>query len=257
MIPAFHTIPAKWGTPLFIFGDHSSNIIPPEFDNLGLSGEDLTRHIAWDIGTEDLIRELCQIYGCGGHLAGFSRLVIDPNRDVSSSSLIPAVTDGTRVPGNQDLSGAARQSRIDRFYQPYHDGLATALDSIPDDTLVISLHSFTPKPLEGDPRRTDIGLLVKHDVETAKACQDQFNSKISRYYDVGINEPYSAYDLNHTVDFHVAPRGLRHLAIEVRQDHVETESRAKDMAMILDKVLHDIVHGNYAPILPGGLYTGG
>lgn len=252
MIPAFHTIPAKWDTPLFVFGDHSSNVIPPEFDDLGLSGDDLTRHIAWDIGTETVIRELCRIYGCAGHLAGFSRLVIDPNRDVALPSFIPVVTDGTLVPGNQDLSDAARQDRIDRFYQPYHEGLAFALDKAPQDSLVISVHSFTKQLREGDGewRGTDVGLLVKHDEDTAKACQDQFNTKISRAYDVGINEPYSAMDLNHTIDAHVVPRGLRHLAIEIRQDHISTEGSAKDMAVILDKVLHDIVHGNYAPLKP-------
>jgi len=250
MIPVFHTIPATRQTPLFIFGDHSSNHIPEEFGNLGLSGQNLTRHIAWDIGTETVIRELCRIYGCAGHLAAFSRLVIDPNRDLYLPSLIPVVTDGTLVPGNEDLSPAARQSRIDRFYTPYHAALSDALDAAPKDSLVISLHSFTQKPRTSEWRGIDVGLLVKHDEETAKLCQDSFNTRISRYYDVGINTPYSAHDLNYTVDTHVASRGLRHLAIEIRQDHINTESGAKDMAMILDKVLHEIVHGSYVPIAP-------
>jgi len=250
MTSAFHTILAKRDAPLFIFGDHSSNFIPPEFDNLGLSGEDLTRHIAWDIGTETVIRELCRIYGCGGHLAGFSRLVIDANRDLPSAGLIPEISDGTAVPGNKALSVAARHSRIDEFYKPYHAGLNAALDKVPPDALILSVHSFTPKPLDGEARSTDIGLLVRHDMETAKACQTHFKTKISRAYTIGINKPYSAYDLNHTIDANVVPRGLRHIAIEIRQDHIDTEDRAEDMAVILDKVLHDIVHGTYAPIKP-------
>lgn len=240
MTTAFHTLPARGDTPLFIFGDHSSNVIPPAFDNLGLSGDDLTRHIAWDIGTETIIRELCKAYGCGGHLAGFSRLVIDPNRDLSSPGLIPEASDGTRVPGSQNISGAERQSRIERFYQPYHDGLDAALGRLPNDPLIISVHSFTPKPREGTARPTDVGLLVKQDVDTAMVFQESL-ARLKPDFNIGINEPYSAFDLNHTIDAHIAPRGLRHLAIEIRQDHIGTDAQAKDMAKILGKALSDII----------------
>ena len=74
MSEAFHTIPAAKKSPVFIFGDHASKHIPDEYDNLGLSGTDLTRHIAWDIGTETIVRELCAYFGCGGQLAAVSRL---------------------------------------------------------------------------------------------------------------------------------------------------------------------------------------
>ena len=74
MSQAFNTIKATKDAPVFIFGDHASRHIPSEYDNLGLSGEDLTRHIAWDIGTETVIRHLCEHFGCGGQLAVVSRL---------------------------------------------------------------------------------------------------------------------------------------------------------------------------------------
>ena len=52
MSEAFHIIPAVKDTPVFIFGDHASKHIPDEFNDLGLQGDDLTRHIAWDIGSQ-------------------------------------------------------------------------------------------------------------------------------------------------------------------------------------------------------------
>ena len=55
MSEPFHIIPAVSETPLFFFGDHASRHIPARYDNLGLSGDDLTRHIAWDIGTEAVL----------------------------------------------------------------------------------------------------------------------------------------------------------------------------------------------------------
>jgi len=68
MTPAFHTLAAASETPLLIFGDHASKVIPPRYNNLGLSGADLTRHIAHDIGTDSVIRALCQRFGAAGHM---------------------------------------------------------------------------------------------------------------------------------------------------------------------------------------------
>jgi len=239
MTAPFHKIQARKDTPLFIFGDHASKHIPDGLNNLGLSGDDLTRHIAWDIGTEAVIRHLCAYFGCGGQVAGVSRLVIDLNRDLDMPGLIPVVSDGTLIPGNQDLSEVQRQDRINRFYTPYHTSLGAQLD-VMDDPLVVSIHSFTPKPDTGDFRFLDIGLLVKHDEKSAKELRQMF-MQLGRAFTLGMNEPYSAYDLNHTIDVNVAPRGLRHLAIEIRQDHIETEDKAQDIASVLADRLELIV----------------
>ena len=76
MSDPFHIIPSTSDVPLFLFGDHASRHIPERYADLGLSGDDLTRHIAWDIGTEAVIRGLCDRFGCGGIVAGFSRHVL-------------------------------------------------------------------------------------------------------------------------------------------------------------------------------------
>lgn len=240
MSEAYHTLKAVKDTPLFIFGDHASRRIPDEYNNLGLSGNDLTRHIAWDIGTETIIRRLCEYFGCGGQLAAVSRLVIDLNRDPGAKGLIPAESDGTDILGNVDLSKTDRQNRIDRFYAPYHRALAESLDNL-NDPLVLSIHSFTPKPNLGQQRLTDIGLLIKHDELRAKQFREMF-IRLGRNFTIGMNEPYSAYDLNYTIDEHVAPRGLRHLAIEIRQDHIDTDDKARDIANVLADRLEPIVN---------------
>lgn len=240
MSEAFQTIQALKDTPVFIFGDHASRYIPTEYDNLGLSGQDLTRHIAWDIGTETVIRHLCKHFGCGGQLAAVSRLVIDLNRDPDAKGLIPEESDGTLIAGNQNLSTGERRDRVDRFYAPYHEALGAALGTL-KDPLVLSIHSFTPKPDLGDFRMTEIGLLVKHDELRAKQFRELF-MRLGRNFTIGMNKPYSAYDLNYTVDEHIAPRGLRHLAIEIRQDHIDTDEKARDIASVLADRLEPIVN---------------
>ncbi len=240
MSQAYETITPRSGHPLFIFGDHASKFIPAPFENLGLSGADLSRHIAWDIGSQTVIRALCSHFGCAGHLAKVSRLVIDMNRDPAASGLIPVDSDGTDIPGNQNLTQAQMRARLETYYGPYHEALKQKLAGLVAKTLIISVHSFTPQIRGHSPRSTDIGLLVKHDLATAKTFQ-----ALMRRYDpslnIDINKPYSAYDLNYTIDKHVAPLGFAHLALELRQDHIETDEKALDMAAQLAVILEAIM----------------
>lgn len=232
----FEIIPVKTNASLFIFGDHASRFIPPELENLGLGADDLSRHIAWDIGTEVIIRRLCAHFSCAGQLAGVSRLVIDLNRDPAHAGLIPESSDGTLIPANKNLSGPAREQRMSQYYAPYHNALSAQLDALPAP-FVLSVHSFTPQPKTSKAARpTQIGLLMRHDEPSARGFAAQLQAHPSRF-NVGINKPYSAYDLNHTVDFHLAPRGLPHLAIEIRQDLIDNDSKASGMADILAECL--------------------
>lgn len=249
MQQAFHIIPATRDIALFIIGDHASNYIPEHYGNLGLSGADLTRHIAWDIGTETVIRELCRHFGCAGQLAGVSRLVIDLNREPDRDTLIPLKSDGSTIWGNQNLSQTEREARKAQIYAPYHEALTVKLDEMTSEgnitmqdktsPLILSIHSFTPQVKGQPPRAVDIGLLVRHDVPTAQAFKAAMEAAYD--YDVRMNEPYSAYDLNYTVDYHLAPRGLRHLAIELRQDHVMTDDKASEVAAQLAAVIQPLI----------------
>ena len=243
---AFETIEKKSGTsvPLFIFGDHASKHIPARFKNLGLKGEDLTRHIAVDIGTADLVRGLCARFGCAGHLASVSRLVIDCHRDPAASGLIPAESDATHIPGNKDISGAERARRIAEIHAPYHAGLSAALDKVSRETgdpLIVAMHSFTPQLKTGGPRRTlDIGLLCKGDMQSAEAMRTILRSQ-NPQLSVALNEPYSAFDLFYTEDVQVMPRGLRHVVFEVRQDLIDTPGKVNVMTAVLERALRALI----------------
>ena len=245
MSPVFHTVPANSPVPMLILGDHASKHIPARYNDLGVTGSDLTRHIAWDIGTEVIIRALCLRFGAAGHICGFSRLLIDANRDPNAAGLIPRTSDGTDIPGNQDLPEMERAVRMAEFYTPYHGALAKAVEDLKrahDNPLIVSVHSFTPLPLIGPDsehgRPMDLALLVKEDVKTA----DAFMTGAAKYlpeFDTRINEPYSAYDLNYTIDVHAS--GTRHLAIEIRQDHIQSQSKAEAFAVLLGDILADLI----------------
>ena len=239
-------LPARSNSPVFVFCDHASNTVPAGLgcgvENLGLGPDDLVRHIAWDIGAATLTKQFCQTYGAAGLLAGFSRLVIDPNRDLGHESLIPAISDGTPIPGNQNLSSAQKHARIKQFYQPYHRALESELDKAEArfiDPLIISVHSFTPQLSNGQTRDLDIGLLWKADKDKAVRLKTEIENVCP--YRVALNQPYSALKLNHTIDQHVIPRGLRHITLEIRQDLIDTDSKALPMAGHLTKALNRFI----------------
>ncbi len=60
---------------------------------LGLSTDDLTRHIAWDIGAEAVSRGLSQALDAPLLLQRYSRLVYDCNRPPESPDAMPVVSE--------------------------------------------------------------------------------------------------------------------------------------------------------------------
>src|SRR3546814_17148183 len=88
-------------------------------DLLGLDEAALARHIAWDIGIAEVTRHLARRLDAPAVLSRFSRLIVDPNRQLDNPTLIPEISDGTVVPGNPHLDAGPRRSRVDSFFRPY------------------------------------------------------------------------------------------------------------------------------------------
>ncbi len=199
-----------------ILCDHASNHIPAELNDLGLDAVDLARHIAWDIGAAGVARELSNLLDAPAILCGTSRLVIDCNRHPGAADLIPEVSDATVIPGNQNLTAQAKQSRIDRWFAPYHNEIEAVLEA--RSPLVLSIHSMTPV-LAGVPRPWQISLSS----HTDRSLVDPLLAALRREGDitVGDNQPYDldpAFD--YSIPFHAMRRNLPYLQIEFRQDEI-------------------------------------
>lgn len=206
---------------LVLLCDHASNFIPGELHQLGLPAAELTRHIAWDIGAAGVTRELSGIWDAPAILCGVSRLVIDCNRQLSAVDLIPETSDGTMIPGNEGLSQAGRATRIERWFDSYHEAVEAVLrkrETAGIETVVVSIHSMTPS-LNGQPRPWQIALSSAVD----RTLADPVLAALRRQGDVevGDNQPY---DLDPAVDYsipyHAMRRGWPHLQVEFRQDEV-------------------------------------
>ena len=215
--PAFEVLRRDARGPFAILCDHASNHIPAGLNALGLDAPNLARHIAWDIGAAGVARELSNLLDSPAILCGTSRLVIDCNRHPGAVDLIPEVSDGTTMPGNRNLTEQAKQSRIDRWFTPYHDEIEAVLDARVKP-FVLSIHSMTPV-LAGVARPWQISLSS----HTDRSLVDPLLAALRRSADiaVGDNQPYDldpAFD--YSVPFHAMRRHLPYLQIEFRQDEI-------------------------------------
>jgi len=224
-------VPGAPGANILIVADHASNHVPAGVD-LGVADDVLQLHVAIDIGVAGVSRKLCQVLGCGAVLAGVSRLVIDFNREEDAPGLIPAVSDGIAIPGN---AGADVEARLAAFYRPYHAAVAASLESI-ERPFILSLHSFTPslasRPEEVRP--WDIGILYNRDDRAARIAIPLLEQSGLH---VGDQLPYAGTALNATMNLHAEDQGRPYLGVEMRQDHVGSDTGVRRMAEALAPVL--------------------
>jgi predicted N-formylglutamate amidohydrolase len=151
--------------PILIISDHASNHVPEDID-LGIAPELLTQHVALDIGAAEVSALLAERLGCTAILGGISRLVCDLNREEGVLNIIPHITDGHVIPGNEHADHAAR---LARFHQPYHAEVARQVAAIARP-FILSVHSFTPcLATHPDQKRPwEIGVLYNEDDRAAR-----------------------------------------------------------------------------------------
>jgi len=149
----------------------------------------------------------------------YSRLVVDCNRPLESPTLITPHSERTDVPGNESLSAAQRQQRIDAVFRPYHARIEAELDarrSAGRPTILVTVHSFTPVYLDVA-RPWQVGILYHRDARLAHALLRLIRAEGE--WVVGDNEPYSVSDTSdYAIPVYGTQRGLANVELEIRQD---------------------------------------
>ena len=240
------------GKPRFVLTcDHASRTIPIHMNQLGLSQIDLDRHIAWDIGAANVTKKLAKYLNAPAYLSGYSRLIIDCNRPLSSPTSIPTISDETLIPANQNISIQEANARANTFFRPYHSRISDDLDRLLNEgvkPIFTAIHSFTPKLTTGKPRPWHIGLLWEHDSRLVSPLREALSILVPEIC-IGENEPYAIVGpSDYSIPEHGFNRGLLHIEIEIRQDLISTpqgETKwAKYLAKALEKVLLKIPNDN-------------
>ncbi len=229
--------PARW----LITCDHASNFVP-DFVNggdLGLPPEDMERHIAYDVGAAGVSTALGALLDAPVILSGFSRLVIDPNRGEDDPTLLMKLYDGSIIPANRQAGPEERERRLARCYRPYHAALAR-LAARRDDTILVAVHSFTPRLNGHGMRPWHIGILhAEQDTRLALPLLARLRQETDLC--AGENEPYGGHLPGDSVDRHALKPGRPNALIEIRNDLIRTEEQqhawAERLAPILTEVL--------------------
>ncbi|TIP84783.1 MAG: N-formylglutamate amidohydrolase [Mesorhizobium sp.] len=221
-------------SPFVLTCDHASNFLPPEFGTLGLAAEELSRHIAWDPGALAVARRMAEALDATLVETRISRLVIDCNRPLDAPDLVPPVSETTAIPGNAGLSQKQRAARVALSWQPFHDAVASIIDTRlarGQETRLVSIHSFTPV-YKGMSRPWHIGII--HDEDRRLAAPLVAALQRLAGVTVGVNEPYSPADrVYFTLERHARPQGLPCAMIEIRNDEISDEAGQRKWADLL------------------------
>lgn len=228
--------------PVFLVCDHASARMPETLGTLGLDEGDLARHIAIDIGAAALTAVLAEKFDAPAVTAGYSRLVIDCNREPADHTSIREISEGMVIPGNRRLPAEARDIRIREVFEPYHIAISAQLDAFAArgvQPVMLSMHSFTPR-FRGVDRPWHVGILSGRDRRIADPLIAALSADPGLV--VGDNQPYSAMHFaGYTMDAHAVRRGLASIMIEVRQDLVADDAGVAHWA--------ETLYGALAPIL--------
>lgn len=229
-------------SPLLLVCDHASAAVPRSLDRLGLEEAQFGRHIAYDIGAADLTRRLSERFDAVAVLSGYSRLIVDPNRDLNDPTAMPVVSDDVVIPANRAIDHAEAQRRIDAIFTPYHEAVAAEVARKREAGTVpamVSVHSFTPA-MRGVARPWHIGVLWDRDPRIAVPLIGRLRAD-GRWV-VGDNEPYSGRTtLGGTVETHATPAGLPNVLLEVRQDLIADPAGVELWARVIGDALEPIL----------------
>lgn len=240
-IPPVHEVNARGTSPFLLTADHYGRVLPRALGDLGVAEDELTRHIAWDIGIAGVAERLAKMLDAHLIAQRYSRLVIDCNRPPGAVSSIPVISEATAIPRNEGISEQERKARRREIFEPYHHRIDAVIgrrvhDKLP--TVLVSLHSFTPV-YAGVARPWHIGALYNRDRVLPHLLLKHLRSESDLI--VGDNEPYAVNDLtDYTIPVHGEARGLVNTGIEIRQDLIADQSGQQQWAERLARIFAEI-----------------
>lgn len=225
--------PGRW----LVTCDHATNRVPVEIGggSLGIGPQDMSRHIAWDVGAKGVALALGALLDSPVICSDFSRLVIDANRGEDDPTLVMKLYDGTIIPANRHVDAAEVERRLATMHRPYHAALAR-LAARREDTVILAIHSFTPQLLGRPPRPWHVGVLyAMADARLSRPLIARLQAEPGLC--VGDNEPYAGYLPGDAIDRHALRMGRHNTLIEVRNDLIGDQAGQLAWATLLAPAL--------------------
>jgi predicted N-formylglutamate amidohydrolase len=235
--PPFRAREGRLDSPFVLAADHAGQVLPRALGTLGLTRAELDTHIAWDIGIAGVTERLGHELGAFMILQTYSRLVIDCNRPLESSTSIVDHSEYTKIPANRALSPEQVAARAQAIFHPYHQRILAELERrerAQQQTIFIAMHSFTPR-FKGFDRPWHCGVLYNRDSRLARPL---IQLLAREGLEVGDNQPYFVSDdSDYGIPHYGERRGNLSVELELRQDLITTAEQQASWAVLLARVL--------------------
>jgi predicted N-formylglutamate amidohydrolase len=201
----------------------------------------LDTHWGYDIGAKDMGIELAEASKILSIFSNFSRLIIDPNRSLLSSTLVRKyVEKNVELEFNRDeLLDVDR--RVELFYIPYYQIMREVLN-FAKPRYAISVHSFT-KQYEDNPERPyEVGILFnKRNVMVDKLEQIYKEQGVT----YRLNEPYSPQDgvcfaMDSLTTWNMPEWTTDTVLLEFRNDYCSDPSWRRKQVKMLTGLVNDL-----------------
>ncbi|MDA1373102.1 MAG: N-formylglutamate amidohydrolase [Proteobacteria bacterium] len=229
---SFELVNATGQGDVVLVCDHASNRIPIQLHTLGLSAQELSSHIAWDLGAFWVARYLSTRLDAPLFFSNYSRLVIDCNRNPEAGDSIPVSSAGIAIPGNQGITPQESLRRRQSLFDPYHAAIDRLLQARAGRaSFLLSIHSFTPV-LQGVKRPWPLAVCYEEASLWATRWLTALQTQLSAA--VGNNEPFQIEsDVDYTIPVHVQKHGVPAIMLEIRQDEICNQAAAKNWSEII------------------------
>ena len=109
----------KKSNNFIILCDHALYNIPKKYNKLGLTNNNLKKHIGWDIGALKVAKKVSKNINSTLIHSGYSRLLIDCNRSLKSKGAFLKKSEDINISGNFNISRKEKILRSKRYYFPY------------------------------------------------------------------------------------------------------------------------------------------
>jgi predicted N-formylglutamate amidohydrolase len=235
--PPFRVREGHLDSAFVLAADHAGRAIPRALGTLGLTAAELDTHIAWDIGIAGVTERLAHELGAFMILQTYSRLVIDCNRPLDSSTSIVEHSEYTTIPGNHAVNLEQAIGRAQAIFHPYHRRIEAELarrEQAEQQTIFIAMHSFTPR-FKGMDRPWHCGVLYNRDARLARPL---IQLLAREGLEVGDNQPYFVSDdSDYGIPHYGERRGHLHVELELRQDLISSAEQQASWGALLARVL--------------------
>ena len=222
--------------PFLFICEHASARIPSPLTTTDTDRFWLQSHWGVDIGARGLTLSLVERTRSQALLTRFSRLLCDANRHRDHPDLIRKSIEGVPLSFNTGLDEVELERRIERYHEPYHQACDRVLASCSPETVLVSVHSFTPV-WKQTVRTMDVGVLFEEANSGADARTLETALREEGFF-TALNEPYSGSNgLMYAADRHGRRHRVRHLELELNQAVICTPERVERVAEKLTAAL--------------------